>query len=679
MTRVTSCGAWLLLLAALAAHPAEAAAQGRVERLRQRAQSVVDQAAERLNVRAAPASADASETDPTTETVVDRMLEARSLARSLVGDSLEVPESPFTASGERQLLRLLVGRAAGASADGSLFDTLRAREAERERRTGSRVSLHGRGPGANASRGSTGGSFRVAFAGMVRRIVPSDPFPSPGPHILASRASLLATMGTRDAMPARRGALRNRSSPARRGAVEPDPDHRVVRETTERKEIDGIQVTVYTRETVWKEKGKVGQEILARSTTETASDGRVGTKVEEMLMFAEVKYCPDPAGIASGVARSVSTQSYTLLDPATHHHSRVHYAYETSGGMRATVDRRAELRSIDMETQTEASIHMAAGGRSSVMNARLPARQSMAGDRLAQLSFSPLQFDLKDLETSVRDGSSRKAGEMAVATAHSGNTMVQLSTGAVYREARDAWRGGDCIEVVVLEGQGKELEPGEQATVRARTRHREDGGAEDRPIDTRPWGGSITPDGEVRSEATWTYTAEEQGGGILLESVSERGIGSATVSFGKPAGRLRITIVSESSPVCRSPYTATWDGTMTPIGKDRYRVRFKHVTETAAGCGTFTGPGRKEWNRCWTRGELDVEGEMQVWSNPGMKAGMLSLRPVSEYRGDWTCDAPKTPFPGYFFKQLPIMFPPGDKGKMLLQEGDGSRTWVEFY
>jgi hypothetical protein len=706
-----------LLLASALEAPRDAAAQSRLERLRQEARTAADQAAARLADRAidrvaqcvagdrtcAPAEAQpepvaaepaAGPTPPSTaaspvaaaetptaagagvegwaapggvrtapDSITDRLLEAYLLLRSLPVDSIDgaLPEPRLTPEQEKAILLELTRRWTGIEADASIFDLLRARAAE-SAQTAAAPRPQGRS-----------GSPRTALAGLAGRAGlagqtagrPVHGFAFAPPPAFAPRV-------------APRSSVRHRSAelrPPRVVAASPDPDAREVRETTEQKVVEGVPVTIYQRDSAWQERGKIGREILLRMTTSAPSGSTSGTKVEEILTFMEVRYCPDPLGLAPGTGRHSMKFEFTGQDAGTRSAYRLYGGFETTAAATGMVNRRADLERVDMDLETEASTYTMLGGKSVKVAGSVRGRQTLPqGDTPGRAA----DLDDKSFRWSTRGAWPSKAGELVVAGAYGGNTMLAIKASSLYARARQLWQNGACVEIEVLEGQGKELEPGQQATVRAKTRHRQDGGAEDLPIDTRPRGGSVTPDGEVQSEATWTYTAQQEGGELGLTSVSQRGIGWTTVDFGKPGRtRLRITITSEAKPACHSPFTATWEGELKPAGKDTFRGVFRHVSVSTAGCGMEEENGR--WVRCWTRGELELQGEMRVMAGAGMKLGNLVLQPTGEYRGDWSCPAPKIAFPGYGMTQLPVKFPAGEKGKVVVARGDDVLIVAELY
>jgi hypothetical protein len=138
----------------------------------------------------------------------------------------------------------------------------------------------------------------------------------------------------------------------------------------------------------------------------------------------------------------------------------------------------------------------------------------------------------------------RSVGDKAAATKLAYDALIAayimpmwMASGAI-DSAEKYWRGGNCVEVKVLQGNGGEVEAGSETQVVAQPRHKIDQVDLAKPVVATFSGtAGAQPVGvAIPAPAQFTYTAGEDGdtGTVTLTSTSNRGIGTTSVFFKVP-------------------------------------------------------------------------------------------------------------------------------------------------
>ena len=140
-----------------------------------------------------------------------------------------------------------------------------------------------------------------------------------------------------------------------------------------------------------------------------------------------------------------------------------------------------------------------------------------------------------------------------------GTIMAALPASMAIDAAERYWRSGACVEVLVLDGQSGEVEPGQDVHIVAQPRHRFEDTALAKPVVASLSGtAALQPTGAaVPAPAGFDYTAGEEGetGTVTLTSTSNRGIGSTSVTF---------TVPKKKTPEPTETPTPTPEPTPTP-------------------------------------------------------------------------------------------------------------------
>jgi hypothetical protein len=142
------------------------------------------------------------------------------------------------------------------------------------------------------------------------------------------------------------------------------------------------------------------------------------------------------------------------------------------------------------------------------------------------------------------DDSAKLAGVEVTASGQTGVFGAELIRQAALTAApafEKGWRSGMCIEVIVDPKSG-DVEPDSETTVTAKVKHKIEGNELDKPVEAKLSSGvkSIDPSGsKVKSPATFKYKAGAESGdkgSVSFDSVSNRGIGHASVTYAVAGG-----------------------------------------------------------------------------------------------------------------------------------------------
>ena len=144
--------------------------------------------------------------------------------------------------------------------------------------------------------------------------------------------------------------------------------------------------------------------------------------------------------------------------------------------------------------------------------------------------------------------------------------------------AQKYWRNGNCVEVAVVQGNGGDVEPGQEVQIVAQPRHKIDHVDLAKPVVAAFSGeASASPLGvAVAAPASFDFTASDEEhvrGTVTLTSTSNRGIGTASPSFytEKKETPTPSPPPTTSPPPTARPRTPPPLGTQTP---EDWRVQF---------------------------------------------------------------------------------------------------------
>jgi hypothetical protein len=191
------------------------------------------------------------------------------------------------------------------------------------------------------------------------------------------------------------------------------------------------------------------------------------------------------------------------------------------------------------------------------------------------------------------DDNAKLAGVDITTTGQGGDLMIRLAADSAAPALEKDWRSGMCIAVLV-DPEGGEVDKDSVTTVTAKVKHKIDGNELDKPVEATLNGGvkSIDPAGsKQKAPATFRYTAgstDGDKGGVSFDSVSNRGIGHAFVTF-TVAGGWTISSVGTSTELSDTVGNSTRNSLQVSL-KD---VKVSAGTDNAlSGSGTiaFSGP-----------------------------------------------------------------------------------------
>jgi hypothetical protein len=331
-------------------------------------------------------------------------------------------------------------------------------------------------------------------------------------------------------------AARGRTLASRVSTALQIPDERYSNSSTESKIINSLDVKMESTSSEWMEDGKIGLETSIRA--EVRRDG-ILVHSKHLASYSEESFRQGRDG-----------------NP----HTRIWFRYTGDGTVDGTVDQKAELATAELAWTTDARLALLSGSLSQYPHFTSRSTKLLTftthGSEISVSGFPDYadvratsgDFDLVDL-TFDESGPAvpMNAVDIGLISDATGALLEEPAQGA-YRRAQRHWYNGHCIEVAVLEGEGQSAPPGSTVTIRAETRHRDDEGAEELPIEPTVLGGTISPSGPTASVATWQLRVERRSPDVRLLSMSERGVGHNNVYFGADSVTVEVSILLEYHP-----------------------------------------------------------------------------------------------------------------------------------
>jgi hypothetical protein len=210
------------------------------------------------------------------------------------------------------------------------------------------------------------------------------------------------------------------------------------------------------------------------------------------------------------------------------------------------------------------------------------------------------------------------------------SSVVDNAVRTLLQSAQNAWRGGECVEVVVApplrsSGEKNRTQPRERKEIEARVRHKIEGRELPLPIDATLAGKDhLEPKRVERAPGRFGYTAgpdEQDWGRVDLKTVSRRGIGEASVDFtnrGEWSGSFKVASTGGPMKMTMTG-TVTWrpkagSDTEFEVDSGSYTITAERRDCTAGTSSGTLGPGD---------GELEVKrndkGDVQGYRGIGMK------------------------------------------------------------
>jgi hypothetical protein len=252
------------------------------------------------------------------------------------------------------------------------------------------------------------------------------------------------------------------------------------------------------------------------------------------------------------------------------------------------------------------------------------------------------------IETASTGGSASQEGSIKLGAMM--NSVVDNAIRTLLQSAQNAWRGGECVEVVVApplrsNGEKNRTQPRERKDIEARVRHKIEGRELPLPIDATLAGkDQLEPKRVERAPGRFGYTAgpdEQDWGRADLKTVSRRGIGEASVDFtnrGEWSGSFKVASTGGPMKMTMTG-TVTWrpkagSDTEFEVDSGSYTITAERRDCTAGTSSGKLGPGD---------GELEVKrndkGEVQGYRGIGMKPITFNIV-CPKSRGSPTMPAP---------------------------------------
>jgi hypothetical protein len=217
-----------------------------------------------------------------------------------------------------------------------------------------------------------------------------------------------------------------------------------------------------------------------------------------------------------------------------------------------------------------------------------------------------------------------------VAVAAMMDSFVDDAVRTLLQSAQNAWRGGECVEVVVApplrsNGEKNRIQPRERKEIEARVRHKTEGRELPLPIDATLAGkDQLGPKRVERAPGRFGYTAgpdEQDWGRADLKTVSRRGIGEASVDFtnrGEWSGSFKVASTGGPMKMTMTG-TVTWrpkagSDTEFEVDSGSYTVSAARRDCTAGTSSGTLGPGDGELEI-----KRDLAGAVQGYRGIGMK------------------------------------------------------------
>jgi hypothetical protein len=257
--------------------------------------------------------------------------------------------------------------------------------------------------------------------------------------------------------------------------------------------------------------------------------------------------------------------------------------------------------------------------------------------------------------------------------------LVDDAVRTLLQSAQNAWRGGECVEVVVApplrsNGEKNRTQPKERKEIEARVRHKIEGRELPLPIDATLAGkDQLEPKRVERAPGRFGYTAgpdEQDWGRVDLKTVSRRGIGEASVDFtnrGEWSGSFKVASTGGPMKMTMTG-SVTWrpkagSDTEFEVDSGSYTITAERRDCTAGTSSGTLGPGD---------GELELKrndkGEVQGYRGIGMKPITFNIV-CPRSRGSPTMPAPWFAT-GEAFKPLA-----GNAMQGTLRDPDGHWQW----
>jgi hypothetical protein len=257
--------------------------------------------------------------------------------------------------------------------------------------------------------------------------------------------------------------------------------------------------------------------------TETATGRKIGTLTGAARGHLDASACPDANGVAAGhYSLSLAEQ----LSPGTGSASASTRKFDGAFAFHDGDDAHLVETTLDLALDA-AAVGPGLGpgdpdgwGVSAFLPMVLPAN-------------GPARFDAGRATSALREGATTAQLKSAVVSAA---VTVGLSVAILAQAAEKFWRSGKCVEIVVEEGDSRQVERDEHVQITAHVRHRFDKTELDKPIVATLEGvASLDPtDTPVAAPASFTYVAGRElndKGVVTLTSTSNRGIGSTTATY----------------------------------------------------------------------------------------------------------------------------------------------------
>lgn len=218
-----------------------------------------------------------------------------------------------------------------------------------------------------------------------------------------------------------------------------------------------------------------------------------------------------------------------------------------------------------------ARVQMAFGGKEDYFDAS----GTKTGTKVSESFSGEIRFKADD--------NAKLSGVEISPTGHGAEIMLRIAATYAAPVFEKAWRSGKCIEVQV-DPKGGEVDSDSVTDVTAKVKHKIEGNELDKPVEAKLTSGvkSIDPAGsKQKAPAKFRYTAGSapgDQGGVTFESVSNRGIGQASVTFTVGGG-----------------WTISSTGTSTErvqgMSSNDLRVSIRDLKVTAGKDGALTGSG----------------------------------------------------------------------------------------
>ena len=395
----------------------------------------------------------------------------------------------------------------------------------------------------------------------------------------------------------------------------------VIRTTYERppETRDGVTVSSRGEEVLYASADRIGRRTKLVVTAEAG--GGAARRIETITTVAEVGFCPDPAGLSRGTWEYLHSVDRTAGPAALRSESR--HRAELTGH----VNDAAELTRIAIDLQVDNSSSETnpsgkrttdrGGGRARMtMTPTLSPATDVYGATVpvGVTGYSTSTPELSDLRAATQLELER-VGALMIA----GGWLAEIDVPLMYGKARDLWRSGKCVEVIILEGAERtRLSPGERVNITAESRHKLEGSALPAPLEAWLSGVvSVTPEkSKVPPPARFVYAAPHDGSAeaaqmrrdgarVYVESISRRGIGTTDIVYRLELPALALRVEGDGRPARYAVLGAEAEVRrdlalviiLTPhtqgglSGEATVESRFRGRSKSAGGTCEWTGKG----------------------------------------------------------------------------------------